>query len=100
MNKENFIWAVSLNGSEMEDHHKEHIKTEYDLKDEDIKSLKVANLFRIVDNIKYWQFDSDIVLLDEESESYYHTGDSEVMNKVENKEIVALIDENSELEMV
>lgn len=100
MNKQNFIYGVVLTGEDIGEHHEKYIKSEYDLKDEQIKELKMACLFRIIDNITYYQFDADTILLDEKNESYYHTGEAEILNQVNNSEIVAIIDENGELEMI
>ena len=60
----------------------------------------MAHLFRLSDNVRFIQFDADIVLFSEDKETYYHTGDFEPINKVDNKEIVALVDENSEVEII
>jgi hypothetical protein len=57
-----------------------------------------GHLFKIIDNVRYRQFDGDIVLFNEDS--YYHTGNGQVMNQIENNKNYAIIDENSEMEIL
>lgn len=98
--KKDFIFGITTNDDEIDENYKEKMKTEYDLSEEEIKELKYGHLFRLSDNVRFSAFDADIVLFSEEKETYFHTGDFEPINKVENKDIIALVDENCELEII
>ncbi len=100
MEKENFIFGIALSDDEIDENYKQKMKKEYDLKPTEIKELKMAHLFKLSDNVRFGQFDADIVLFSEEKETYYYTGVFEPIGKVENEEIIALVDENSECEMI
>lgn len=99
-NKNKWIFGITLSNFDIDDCYKKMMKKEHNLTAKEIKELKTAYLFRLSDNIKFWQFDADIILVDTENETYYHTGDFEPIERVENKSIIALVDENCEMEMI
>lgn len=103
--KNKWIFGIALSGNEDEEgqidgSYKEMMKKDYDLSNKDISKLKMAYLFRLSDNIRYYAFDADIVLYSDKSETYYHTGEFEPTGAKENKDIIALCDENGECENV
>ena len=102
MRKEkDFIFGIALTDNFEVKDYADYLKKENDLTEKEIKELKPAHLFRLSDNIRFWQFDADNILFSEEKEIYYHTGDFEPINRIENnEEIVALVDENNELELI
>ena len=101
MIKKEYIFGITLTDVFEVKDYKDFLKKEYDLTAKEMKELKPAHLFRLSDNIKFWCFDADKVLFSEEGEIYYHTEDFEPINKIENnKDIVALVDENNEVEMI
>ena len=80
---------------------KEIVKKENDLTDEDLKDYKVANIFKLVENIRYYVFECDTILISKDLETYHHTGQIDTMAPIENKDIIALIDsETGEIERV
>jgi len=94
--KENiYPFAIALDGEELDSHHKEYLKREYNLKNKDIKELKHGYLFRLSDFIQYQLYDADDVAYSEDSESYYHLGEFRPTS-VDKEDVVALVDENSE----
>ena len=104
-NKNKWIFGIVLSGNEDENgqidgNYIEMMKKEHNLSDDDISKLKMAHLFRLSDNIRYYAYDADVILYDKEAETYYHTGDYEPIRAKENKNIVALCDENGECENV
>lgn len=98
-NEKQFIYGITLSDYEIDNYRKESIKKEYGLTDKQIKQLKMAHLFRLSNNIKFQQFDADIVLFNEDGETYYHTGDFEPIKRVDYDEVVALVDNNMEVEL-
>jgi hypothetical protein len=70
--------------------YKDYIEKEY--QDLDTSKLVPAYLFFLDNNIQYYQFDADNVLLDKESQSYYHLSSTSVIKKVENTEILGFVD--------
>lgn len=99
--KKDFLFGIALTDNFETKDYADFLKKEYDLTTKEIKELKPAHLFRLSDNVRFWQFDADNVLFSEEKETYYHTGDFEPIEGIKNNEdIVALVDENCELEMI
>lgn len=101
-NKNKWIFGIVLNDDEeVSENYSDYFRKENDLTVAEIKELKMAHLFRLSDNIRFTGgFDADIVAWSEEKETYYHTGDFEPIGQVENKHIIALVDENAECEMI
>lgn len=98
MEKENYIFGITLTDDFKVKDYADFLKKEYDLSPQEIKELKPAYLFKLSNNIQFWCFDADIVLLSKKKETFYPTGNSVPISKIEdNKEIVALVDENSEV---
>ena len=101
MEKSNFIFGIALTDMFETQDYIDFLKEEYDLTKEEIKELKPAYLFKLSDNVRFWMFDADKVLFSEDKETYYHTGDFEPIARIEdNKDIVALVDENFETEII
>jgi len=98
-NKNKWIFGIALFDGDVEDY-KEYMKKEYDLSDEQIAKLKMAHLFRLSDNVRYHTFDADIVLYDEDGETYYHTGDFEPINTVKVTDTVAVCSDEGECKNV
>lgn len=98
--RDSFFYGIVLSDNEMDDNYKKMLKKEYDLKANELKELKMGHLFRLSDNVRFYQFDADVVAFSENTETYYHTGDFEPIAQVENKDIVALVNENCECELV
>jgi hypothetical protein len=49
----------------------------------ELDGFELGLLFRLSDTFEYRQFDADIVLVNFESGVYYHTGNGQVMNRVD-----------------
>ncbi len=99
--KRDFIFGIALTDMFETKDYADFLKKEYDLTAKEIKELKSAHLFRLSDNVRFILFDADNVLFSEEKETYYHTGDFEPINQIkDNKDIVALVNENNELELI
>jgi len=94
-----WIFGIALSGEEIDDCYLESISKEYDMPKKDVKKLKMAHLFRLSDNVRFRVFDADIVLFDKAG-AYYHTGDFEPIQGVVNDKIIAVVDENSEIEII
>ena len=99
MNKEGFLFGIVLSDDEIDDCYLKSVSKNNNMPKRDVKRLKMAHLFRLSDNVRFSQFDADIVLFDKKG-IYYHTGDFEPINRVENKDIVALVNENAKVELV
>ena len=99
MNKRDLIFGIALSDDEIDDCYLKSVSEDNNISKRDVKKLKMAHLFLLSDNVRFSQFDADIVLFDEKG-IYYHTGDAEPINRVENKDIVALVDVNGEVELV
>ena len=100
MQKTNYIWAICSNPYSDLDEVKDEIKKEYELTDNDLIGYEAGYLFNIIDNIRYCVLECDVVLFNEENESYYQTSNSDTMQPVATKEILLLVDENGEAERV
>lgn len=73
-----------------------YIKKEYGMTQEHLKKLKSGTLFRLSDFFEYYIYDTEEVLFDEEAETYYSTGNS-FATSVEKESVIALCDENGEI---
>jgi hypothetical protein len=99
MNKKHHTIGITLTSSFSADDFTDYIKIEYE--NLDTSKLKPAYLFNLDDNIRYYCFEADAVLLDEENETYYHLQTGDCIRSVENKEIVAFLDnETNEIELI
>ncbi len=88
--------AVPVNDSKPEQHLLDAAKTEHELTDEQLEGLKQGNLFKLADYFMYRIYDTDVVLYDEDAETYYSTSDSHPTT-VDRDDVVALVDENGEM---
>lgn len=97
--KEYFPFGIAMceycDDEEIEELKKEVRENDEEIEEETLKRLKKAFIFRLDENIRYSLIEADIVMIDvNENECFvYYTGHSDLIHKVENKNIVALMND-------
>ena len=96
-----FTIGITLTDDFTANDYSDFIKKEYELSKKEIAKLKPADLFNLEENIKYWQFEGDCVLLSEKMDNYYHLSSTSVLNKIDNDKIIGFLDsESNEIDLI
>jgi hypothetical protein len=99
MDKKHYTIGITLTDAFTADDFTDFIKTEYE--NLDTSKLKPAYLFHLDENIMYYTFEADAILLDMENGTHYHLSTVDCISPVENKDIIGFIDgETSEIELI